>query len=689
MMKQTWLQKIEDARKPFAGWVKQSEKIVKRYRGKRDTETGNPRQIRATKYNALYANVQTLLPALFTRAPTVVASRRHGDRDAVGRVAAEVITRAANHEVERNGLQQVMKQVVQDVLLAGRGVPWIRYEADRGPDGTTTNQRTVVDHVDYRDIVHSEARTWADIEREGWIARRVTLTRAEGRKRFGKKFATVALTLSTRGGRPEQMQAHGSEGEGKYAEVWEIWDRKTRKQVFVAKGVRETDDGVLETRDDPYGLEHFFPCPRPAYATVSNEDLVPTPDYEQYRDQADEVDRLSTRISRLTEYVKVVGAFDSATPQLGTLLGAEDGTMIPVPGLAQLPGATLEGVVRFAPMERISPMLAQLYEDRARAKEVLDEISGVADITRGAGDPNEKATTSRIKASFVTSRLDHRRREIEECTRDIIRLQVEMQVELFPTDKLRDQSGYDLMDEVETLRLTQEQEHQQYAQAVQEYQQAAAQPPQPGPDGQPQPQAQPPQPPPEGDRVELLWQEVVRLLKDERMRSFRVDVESGSTVEQADALSKQERSEFLTAIGNYVNQVLPAMQASPDFAPLAMDFLSYTARTYRIGRSLEFAIEEAKQKITQRAEELQEQQEAQQEAPPEEAQPDPHSEALAQRVTQQAEIDKVKAEGDMQVSQAKIQREQQKTQIEAAKAQSELEAAAIKVQAAAAPPPVV
>ena len=41
------------------------------------------------------------------------------------------------------------------------------------------------------------------------------------------------------------------------AEVWEIWDKYTRKRFFISRGYNE----VLAEDDDPYELENFFPCP--------------------------------------------------------------------------------------------------------------------------------------------------------------------------------------------------------------------------------------------------------------------------------------------------------------------------------------------------------------------------------------------------------------------------------------------
>ena len=143
-------------------------------------------------FNILWSNVQTLKPdpAMFSRSPEIVAERRHRDRDPVGRIASEVIQRSSNEEIERNGFKDTMDQVVLDVLLVGRGVPWVRFEADPMPDREgMTNERTIIDYVHWDDFAHSPERNWADVERRGWVARRIGLTKKEGRDRFGAKFA--------------------------------------------------------------------------------------------------------------------------------------------------------------------------------------------------------------------------------------------------------------------------------------------------------------------------------------------------------------------------------------------------------------------------------------------------------------------------------------------------------------------
>ena len=549
-----WLKEIKAYHTASAAWRRASRKIVDRYRLEREmSATGSREGARKNStFNILWSNVQTMKPALFARVPTIEAERRHGDQDPLGRIASMVLERAANEELERNDFFDSMTAVVLDVLLVGRGVPWVRFEADEQPDlpvkrrlfgvesgmevpedalmeegehgitfdmgngpaaaeerfmtedggvappdsvsdgmwrdRGTINERVFCDYVHWDDFAHSPERNWQDLRRRGWVARRVAMTRREGKERFGKEFEKVEMSLSRRTTDRDDSMSVPDTGL-KYGEVWEIWDRESMARVFVAKGIEKP----LEIADDPYGLVEFFPCPRPAYATVSNEDMVPTPDYLQYSDLADELDDISGRIRRLTRALKLVGVYDASAEGLGKALeGDVDGKMVPVTNFQALVGKSagagggLNGVAQWVPMDHVVKAMLGLYDARAQVKETLYEVSGVSDIVRGQVDPREKATQSRIKAQFATARLDTRRRAVERVARDAARIQIELMAELYSPEALREQSGFDLMPE------------------------AADHAP---------------------DVKEQIWGQVVDLLENDKIRGFRIDVETDSTVE--------------------------------------------------------------------------------------------------------------------------------------------------------------
>ena len=144
-------------------------------------------------------------------------------------------------------------------------------------------------------------------------------------------------------------------------------------------------------------------------------------------------------------------------------------------------------------------------------------------------------------------------------------------------------------------------------------------------------------------------------------------------VEMDAGQTQEARTEFLTSAGNFLNNALPVMQASPDLTPLMGEMLLFAIRGYRAGRTLESAFEEAVQGIKER---LEQQQQAEQQGPP----PDPAAEAEAQKIQQQAQIEGTKGQAQVESLQQKGQVEAQKGQIEAQKGQLELAQAQAELQ---------
>ena len=138
-----WLDGLERYDKASKNWRTDAKKIVDRYRleqsSSQNSSQSSSRRNRPT-FNILWSNIQTLKPAMFSQTPQIIAERRHRDRDPIGRIASEVVQRANNEEIERNGFKDAMDAVVLDVLLPGRGVPWARFEADELPDKMTNEK---------------------------------------------------------------------------------------------------------------------------------------------------------------------------------------------------------------------------------------------------------------------------------------------------------------------------------------------------------------------------------------------------------------------------------------------------------------------------------------------------------------------------------------------------------------------
>jgi hypothetical protein len=117
--------------------------------------------------------------------------------------------------------------------------------------------------------------------------------------------------------------------------------------------------------------------------------------------------------------------------------------------------------------------------------------------------------------------------------------------------------------------------------------------PQPSPAQLPGPPApaQPQDPPP------VTIDAVVQLLRDDRMRGFRIDVETDSLVEADQSRERRDRTEFVTAIGGFFKEFGPVVQQMPPLAPLAGKLLQFAVRGFKVGAELEETIEKAMQGV--------------------------------------------------------------------------------------------
>ena len=664
-----WIAELDAAERASRDWMTDAHRIQNRYL-LRKSAAQEIQWDRATEFNILHSNVQTTLPAIFGKTPVPVVSRRHRDPDPVGRIASQILERALKTELDEDPFADSLHRVALDLLLKGRGTSWVRFEP-RIEDEQLLDARSPVDFVKCADFLHAPKATWREVMKDGWVARRVSMTRQQGVARFGDVFKKVPLKAN-----PEARENSGYSDDEHLmevigrAQVWEIWDQMSKTVIWLCKDYL---DAVLDQKRDPLRLDGFFPCPMPAYGTLGNEDLIPTPDFLQYESLADELDDQTFRISVLTSALRAAGVYDGSMEGLGRLLedsGEARNEMIPVSNWSQLQGQGIENVVAWLPLGPLVEALVGLYDARERTKQIIFEVSGLSDIMRGQVDPREKLGQSRLKGQFSSQRLQARVQVMENVARDTLKIKSEIIAEHYPPELIRMLSGYDFIPEIERLREAAfAQAQAQIQQAMQQAQQAGLQPP-PMPD--PAQIAQ--------QAVDQAFQQALQLLRDERMRGFRLDIETNSTMLIDDDEEKQRRIEFIDSTGNFMERALPLAQAAPQFSPLLADMLMFSVRAFRGGRQLESRFEEVLETLRRAPMEEQQQQEG----------PDPAAEMEQAKMQAQMQVEQVKAQakvGEIQAKQqlmntqnqakmreiaAKMENEQQKAQLEAMLTEMEL-----------------
>lgn len=661
-----WISELDQSEKAQQKWLDRARKIIKRYR--EETKTNSRR------YALLYSNIQTIQPSIYARPPQPVVSRRFKDADPTGRLASEVLERALSYSVDKQGFDTALAECTADYVLIARGQAWERYVPTHGAevtpqisvtptagggyeddDGNSYDEakpgaeegafevpgqpykpviyeESVTDYVNWQDFGHSIARTWDEV---WYVWRRAYMDRRALKDRFGDELGgKVPLDYGERTDSPARDELTCK------AAVFEVWDKRTKKVRWIS---RSHGDEPLDVRDDPLKLDGFFPCPKPMLGTTANDTLMPTPDYVYYQDQAEEVDDLTQRIAELQDALKVKGFYaGEEKTNLDNLLKAKNTTLIPVPswqGLKESGG--LRGLIEWFPIEQVVVALKACIEQRKQLIEDVYQITGVADILRGASDPNETATAQGIKAQWGSVRIRQRQKEVSRFARDVLRIKAEVIAETFSIDTLKAMTG---------LKIPTAKEKAEAQQMAQQLQQATP-PPQPG-----QPPAPPPPIPPQLQEVlgSPTWEDVTTLLKDNALRQFRIDVETDSTIEPDEQEEKSATVELMTALGTFIAQWGPIVQAQPSMAPVASELLKWSLRRFRAGREIEDVVERAMSQLTS----------APPQQPPAEAPKGPSPQELAIEA-QRAETERMKVQGDIANDQADLGLKRQDLQIKA------------------------
>jgi len=400
-----------------------------------------------------------------------------------------------------------------------------------------TDQRVAVDYVYWEDFIWSPCRVW---EERRWVGRKVYMDRDQLKKRFGEeKGGKVPLNH-----RPQNMNLNTYPGGVvpvnqaiQMACVFEIWDRVHRKVIWMSKDMPE----VLDEKDDFLNLVGFEPCPRPLFANISTSNTVPRPDYYLVQDQYNELDQVNNRISMLVKACKVVGVYDQAATGIQRmLLEGTDNTLIPVDNWAMFAEkGGVKGQVDWLPLEQIVNALQRLYEAREGIKAQIYEITGIADIVRGASKASETLGAQEIKAKFASVRIKDTQDEVARFAAELLRIKAEIQVKHFDPELLIRKSNIMRTDDAD------------------------------------------------------LAQEAVELLQSEEGFEWRIVVTSDQIAQTDYAMEKADRIELLTSVSGYLSTSGELIASKPEVAPLLIGILKWAIAGFKNARDIEGMLDRA------------------------------------------------------------------------------------------------
>ena len=594
-----WLKMIEHGETTFAPWQSTCDKISADYASlKKLAQSRTDRE-----FQMFYANLEVLKPSIYARAPAPVVVQRFKDQGrSLARKAGEIMERALISSFDAEKVHETLKRVRDDLALTGRGTLWARYETYEKPDGVKECVR--YEWVHRRDFLHEPARFWPEV---GWVARRVWLTEAQGKKRFGKAWTNISYENAKDTADDYKVELK--------AAVWELWHREKNLVVWLHPNAPE----VLDIAPPHLNLEGFFPCPRPAYGTCEADTLIPVPDACFYKDQLEEINELTARISALSESLRMAGFYPAGAEDIGTAIetaiqqmnqGENRRILVPLAGFTNFGGAgSLKDSIVWLPVVEVANTIVALVSLRKQLIDDVYQISGISDIMRGQTEASETLGAQQLKSQYGSIRIKDRQGEMVRLADGVLNIAGEIMAENFaPATLLSMSQTEDLPKQADVLAQHQQEVIQQIQQLAMAQQQAM-QPPQLG---QP-PQAQPDPAQFEQQKQAIILQhqkaaeEVVTLekvfgfLRDQKIRPFVLQVATDSTIQPDENAEKQARNEFGVAFAQLAGVLGPMIQQNPEMAPFAGEMLKFQLAPYRAGRQMDQSIDDFVEQMTKKA----------------------------------------------------------------------------------------
>jgi len=552
-MAKRWETELQAAKKELSKFHTTGRRLVQRYLDERDSAgLGNESD---AKFNLFWSNIEVLKASLYAKPPDVDVSNAYKDgEDDVSRVAANILQRLLNHDIEdgdESTYSDVTKQAVGDYLIVGLGQVWYRYEVETEeseveavtdpqtgqelapavPYEAITGEDAPADYVYWEDFWWSPARVWQDVR---WVARSVYMNREELCARFGQKIGK-AIPVSKVKNKNDGIGPQNDPWEK--ARVFEIWDKTTQCAYWHVMGF----DVICDYKKDPLKLRGFFPCPPPLIANAVTSKFMPRADYLLAQDQYAQIDGLTTRLKYLIEACKVVGVYDKNSTPIGRIFQeGQENQMIPVDNWAAFAEkGGISGQMDFVPIDVIAAVIEKLTQQREVLKANLYEVLGIGDIMRGMTDPDETLGAQQLKAQFGGNRLQFKQQAIGTWVAGGQRIRAQIMCDKFQPQTIIERNNIML-----------------------------------SPDA-------------------ALADQAVQFLKSpDNSKFYRITIESESMAMVDWAQERDSRGQFLEAVSGFMTAVLPLIEGKPDLAPVMWEMMKWGLGGFRISKEIETVMDE-------------------------------------------------------------------------------------------------
>lgn len=537
-----WKQQIETAKSNLKNYFKDAETCEKAYH---NTDMN---------YNIFYSNVEILNANLCISNPKPDIQRRFLKRLEKDKLksntyamVAKILNGAVEFVSDVSDLDEQLSIAVKNSVINGRGILWLDYEptisVENGEE-YVSDREIRIESLNPQEFLYSSAEKEKDI---WWVARRHLLSREDIKRRFGYSPTE-----------PELQFKQEDETQLKRGEVWEIWDKNSRKRAFIL--LSDVRQKFLEVTDDPYKLDGFFPCDTLEFVTNYT---TPIPEYMIYRKQADLLEVVCKKAAQVEDevkYVTLIGSQDKGIAQ--RITAAQNGDVLSIP-TDNMVGAA-ESLIATTPVDKAILLLEHLQLEKEKLKQNIYDITGISDIMRGATDSQETATAQKIKGLFGSLRFQTRQKKVQNFRKNIYKLIAELIAEHYDEQTLSEMTCTYLPTDEDKMNIVLAQK-----QGLASQDQL-------------------------NELTEPTWGDVMYILRNDKLRNYTVDIETVATafddLEQQNAAIKDLTNLYLSMV-QYSDSLSPATLKG--FIPLIKMNLSSVKISSAVGNQLEEAIESA------------------------------------------------------------------------------------------------
>lgn len=684
-----WKSQLTDSAERRKKFIEYAEESIRVYNAQKQTGMLNDVERRLNVW--WYCN-QTLLPAYFSSTPRAEVNTRKRTGGVPYQLGSVVLERNIQYALDCHfDFHLVGLNAALQLLLTGQSVLWARYVAKfetifqeialikdptgalidgegkpydgdtsnlrAGPGGIMlssleverkTDEKAIFEVVQYSDYDCSDARNEQEIE---WQSRRAFLDRAQAEEKFGKEIAKDLKYDSYPEVIKKDIARKDDKFEGK-AELFEIWCQATGKVYWMQKG---GDKSVLEVSDPPTKFEKFYPC-SVIRQSADPDSVVPVSDYAHVKDQILEVERLTTRIHAVTQAIRTNQLYDATLGNQVEQLYTGDLKVIPVtnwPSYKQRGG--LANGIESLNIEPYINALNVLQGARQTALQQLYETLKVSDLLRGTSEQYKSATANRLESQWSSLGLIVRQNMFAKFVSDAVANLGTIIAEQFEPETIFDVADADAL--IEPTIFTPEPPPPPPAEEM-------------GPDGMPMMPPMAPPPPDPLQKIDEMKQQILGILRDNKQRSYRIEVATDSMIAIDQAQQAQEGTQLIQTAGAFFDQMRGLVDQYPPLIDFSISLFQNMIKRFKGGKELDGIFTKALQQIGEIAKAKEE---AAKQPPP----PDPvmqemqarmqiaqiESQTRLQQTQMEAQDKAVKNQLEMQNQQLKMQRDQLEAQL--------------------------